>query len=160
MVDLALRALRLGRPLAVGPRPARVLAAGVAATFVAIGVVWLFAASWAFADDTRQQSDGYGNAAAAAAAGAAAGALAAASAGRRKPASDPELNKKRRDWYDRELERQKKDPMIPNNPDLQRLHEDYLKRQRDYWADPPELTSDGKSPDDHSVSSSGVGTRG
>jgi len=161
VTDRALRVPRSGRPITATRGSSRLLA-GLAwsATFVAIGMLWLFAAGWAFADDTRQQSDGYGNAAAAAAAGAAAGALAAASAGRRKQPPDTELNNRRRDWYDRELQRQQKHPMMPNNPDLQRLHEDYLKRQRDYWADPPELTNDGKPIEGHSLASSGAATKG
>jgi hypothetical protein len=70
---------------------------------------------------------------------------------------------KKKDWYDRELDRQRRDPDFPNNPGLQRQRENYLRRQSAYWGGAGRSSgpsSDGGAPSPQSFPSSGAGTKG
>lgn len=73
---------------------------------------------------------------------------------------DDDFNRKKKEYWDKEQERQKKDPDFPDKPDYQRKRDRYIEKQREYWANPPRTTGDGQGIEGHSLASTGAGTRG
>ncbi len=79
------------------------------------------------------------------------------------PPQDPDwekkLNKSRRDYFDKQLQQEKKNPRYPDNPKLQNMRNRYFQQQRDYWNNPtPPNPGPPISPE--AFPSSGAGTVG
>lgn len=112
----------------------------------------------ALADNCADPADCYGLGAGAAMAAGGAGAMLSS---RRNPPRDDDAFKKRKlDYIDKQIQREREHPSFPDEPHLQKSRNDYLQHQHDYWSSDAEPSSDNKPTSSQAFTSSGAATKG